>query len=142
MNEGYRTTKKMKTFRILFWLFPILILLLAVLPINGPDSYVNRNYVGEIRMDHLVHAIIFTCWILLFGLGFQSVERKITWTAIPYLLFFFGVACFTELIQVIIPGRRFSRLDLLANFAGVILGAALLLLQTFRLPNPFKSRRL
>ena len=134
--------QKMKTFRILFWIFPILILLLAVLPINGPGSYINRNYVGEIRMDHMVHAIIFACWIMMFGLGFQSVEKKVSWSAIPYMLLFFGVACFTEFIQLIIPGRRFSRIDLLANFAGVIIGAALLFLQAFRLPNPFKSRKL
>jgi VanZ family protein len=109
--------------------YTIGIILVSVLPVNSksPSFPLNSNHLFHIRLDHLVHAIIFIPWVVVIWLvirfNFRTVPLKATACLALCLLF----AAAMEFVQYFLPYRTFSIYDLLANGAGVILGFILLL---------------
>jgi len=103
----------------LFRLYFFAIILLITLPINKSGS-LNDITVVHLRGDYFFHILTFIPWAF-FGL----VMKKNMWVwMIPGLLFAVG----SELLQLILPWRRFNINDLIANGAGVFLGTLIFVL--------------
>ena len=118
---------RIRIFRILFFVYCIMLLLLAILPINGVSSPLNHTFIVKIRLDYLFHAFIFIPWMLLIFLTYNNGNR---YKKLSYILFWisYGIlaAIITEGTQYFLPYRSFNINDLLANLIGVILGISLL----------------
>jgi VanZ family protein len=127
----------MKPIQRVFWLYTAAILILAILPINGSDNRINHSYIVIIRMDYLIHAAIFTIWMILYKFAFSG-NRGLNNIRqyIPLLGFVSLLALVAEFIQSLIPYRSFNLNDLLANFIGVILGFMLIVMMPDRSKKP------
>jgi glycopeptide antibiotics resistance protein len=108
--------------RQIFWLYTGIVILLIVLPINTSGSRFNLNHimVVKIRGDYFAHALIFLPWAF-----FGPVMRKNTifWLLLG-LLFSTG----TEMLQFLLPYRRFNINDLISNSIGIVIGILILIL--------------
>jgi glycopeptide antibiotics resistance protein len=103
----------------LFWLYFFAIILLITLPINKSGS-LNDITVVHLRGDYFFHILTFIPWAFF---GFLMKKNLWIWI-IPGLLFAVG----SELLQLILPWRRFNINDLIANGAGVLLGTLIFVL--------------
>ncbi len=103
----------------LFYPYLLALLLLAILPINGPGSTLNNNYVFSIRLDYLAHFVVLLPYFFLLK---KPIVRDLKTLAFLGLAFLF--ASFTELIQYVIPYRAFNINDLVANWIGILLSFA------------------
>ena len=106
----------------LFYSYTILLVLLAVLPINSSGSSINHTFIVSIRLDYLLHCAIFISWVFLLQkvtlLSLRSFPAKTLGWLVVGVLF----ALSTEAIQYPLPYRAFNINDLLANGLGVVLG--------------------
>jgi VanZ family protein len=111
-----------------FWSFSAIIIIQTFLPVNSPENNLNNNYIFSIRLDHVVHTIIFFIWMILFKLAYFRREGA----SEGKMLVFFGsgilLAVFAEVLQSIIPYRVFSMKDMIANLIGVIICTPLFLI--------------
>jgi glycopeptide antibiotics resistance protein len=107
-----------------FWLYFTAILLLITLPINTPGSklYLNNITVVKIRGDYFFHALTFIPWSFFM---FAMNKRPWMWM---FLGFLFSTG--TELLQYLLPYRRFNINDLISNSLGILLGMVIFLLLT------------
>jgi glycopeptide antibiotics resistance protein len=114
-----------------FWIYLIAILLLITLPINTPGSkfYLNNITVVKIRGDYFFHALTFIPWAFFMV---AMKQRPWTWLVLG-LLFSTG----TELLQYLLPYRRFNINDLISNSLGIFLGIGILIF----LMNGLKQRQ-
>ena len=99
-----------------FWIYFTAIILLIVLPINRPGSkiYLNDIMIVKIRGDYMAHALIFIPWAF-----FMTTMRQPLWLWLLLgLLFSTG----TELLQYLLPYRRFNINDLISNSLGIVIG--------------------
>lgn len=107
--------------RGLFLLYILFVLLVSILPIHGPESPINNIHVIDIRLDYLLHALIFIPFVPLAMLSTMfaaSVVRNMLLIILSGLL----LAIISESIQYLIPYRTFNINDLISNTIGVILG--------------------
>ena len=98
------------------------IILLTLLPVNGPHAALNDTYVIELRLDYLLHALLCIPFIFLFNKAFQ---RSFAIAVITGLLF----ASLSEGAQYFLPYRAFNINDLLANNIGIFAGSVACLLK-------------
>jgi len=116
-----------KYYRILFYTYTIIVLLLAVLPLNSEVDAINNIYVISIRMDYILHFVIFMPWVFLLRMvsnwSFKTAPVKTLALILSGLLF----ASSTELVQYFLAYRAFNINDLIANNLGVLLGAVVFL---------------
>jgi VanZ family protein len=129
-----------KTYKILLFSYSILLVLLAILPINGEGSAINHTFVVSVRLDYLIHFAVFIPWVFLaqmtYSLSFKNYPKKtLTWL-------FYGIlfATANEAIQYFIPWRAYNINDLVSNFIGVLLGAALFLSGLVPVPGFLKAK--
>lgn len=99
-----------------FWIYFVAIILLIVLPINRPGSklYLNDIMIVKIRGDYFAHALIFIPWAFFM----TSMRQPLCLWLILGLLFSTG----TEMLQYLLPYRRFNINDLISNSLGIIIG--------------------
>jgi glycopeptide antibiotics resistance protein len=112
----------------IFWVYTVLILLLVALPINGEGQLLgnlNDNYVLEIRLDYLSHALLFIPWVLMGGYAWEIYQKNRIRIGLSYLLAL-TFAAFCEYLQLLLPYRTFNINDLVSNGLGVTLGFLLL----------------
>jgi VanZ family protein len=108
-----------KLFRILFWVWGLVIFILSSLP-NIPTQKVNI-WDEPFRLDYLEHFGVFAIWGGLFvvwkmkPIGHFYVKNYI-WPIIATLVF----AAADEFHQIWIPGRTFNPLDLIYNMTGLL----------------------
>ena len=105
-----------------FWIYFAAIILLITLPINASGSRLNLNNITVVRIrgDYFVHALVFIPWAF-----FMTSMRQPLWLwLILGLLFSTG----TEMLQYLLPYRRFNINDLISNSLGIVLGMAFLTL--------------
>jgi len=122
LNEWF-TIERTKS---LFIIYSIVLLLLAVLPINSSGSVLNNTYIISVRLDYLIHFIIYFFWMfLLKQLTHSSSRDSIHQVLIYYLLLGLAFAVWTESIQYFLPYRAFNINDLIANGLGVVAGLIL-----------------
>jgi VanZ family protein len=105
-----------------FWIYFFGIILLITLPVNKSGS-LNNITVVHMRGDYFFHILTFMPWAF-FGL---LMKKKLWLWLLPGLLFAVG----TELLQLVLPWRRFNINDLIANGAGVLLGTLIFSLADF-----------
>lgn len=103
---------------------------LAVLmwaPLNGVGVPLD-NYLLGLRLDHLLHASVYIpCTLFLMDLfrrGTRS-RRRVGWLT---WLSAVAIGILTESVQYLLPYRGFDINDMVANFLGVSLGWAIILL--------------
>lgn len=114
-----------------FWIYFTAIVLFIILPLNTPGSgfYLNDIMVVSIRGDYFVHALVFIPWAFFMA----SMKHK-AWVWLVLGLFF---STGTEMLQYLLPYRRFNINDLIFNSLGIILGMGILLI----LMNGLKQRQ-
>jgi glycopeptide antibiotics resistance protein len=103
-----------------FLLYLLFLVLMTVLPLNGSSSaHLNDIYVVNIRLDFLIHSILFIPWIFLYTVSFRpaGVSEKLLMIAAGLLMAFA-----TEGVQYFLTYRSYNINDLLSNFLGVLLG--------------------
>ena len=117
-----------------FWIYFIAIILPITLPINTPGSkfYLNNITVVKIRGDYFFHALTFIPWAFFMA---AMKQRPWTWLFLG-LLFSTG----TELLQYLLPYRRFNINDLISNSLGILIGLLIFMLLLRRL-KPRQSTR-
>lgn len=62
--------------RFLFIGYLLFLFLMAVLPLNSASPTLNHTFVIRIRLDYLLHAILFIPWALLYILYFRPSTFK------------------------------------------------------------------
>lgn len=103
----------------LFIIYFLLLLLLAVAPINGNGGSLNDIFILELRSDYLIHAVQFLPW-MFFGMKMHKAF---------FIWLFAGLifAASAEGIQYFLTYRSFNINDLSANMIGVLLGTLIFL---------------
>ena len=96
-----------------FWGYISFILLMVVLPLNGLSAHaLNNVYIVEIRLDHLLHGILFLPWFFIS----IRIYRLPVWVAIIAGL---GLALSAEGVQYFLPYRAFNVNDMISNLIGL-----------------------
>ena len=117
-----------------------MLILLAILPINGEGSAINHTYVVSVRLDYLVHFAVFIPWIFLAqmtnDLSFKSYPMK----TLKWLFYGILFAAANEAIQYFIPWRAYNVNDLVSNFIGVLLGATIFLFGFIPIPGFLRAK--
>lgn len=125
--------------KTLFVIYTMLLFLIAVLPINSSGSAINHTFVVSIRLDYLLHCVIFIPWVFLLwkftSFNFKMYPLKTIALLLGGILFAFVM----EAIQYFLPYRAFNINDLLANGLGVLLGF-MIVLSFERAGIPFSRR--
>ncbi|NLX28060.1 MAG: VanZ family protein [Bacteroidales bacterium] len=98
--------------------------MLIVLPINTPESkfYLNNIMIIKIRGDYFFHALTFIPWAFFM---FTMNKRLWMWMLLGLLF-----STWTEMLQYLLPYRRFNINDLISNALGILLGMVIFLLLT------------
>lgn len=101
-------------------IYLVIVLLLALLPINGQDSKVNHTFILSLRLDYIFHSLVFLPWM-----GFLLINNKIMK---PFFWLMFGLflAIVTEGLQFFVSYRTFNINDVLANMLGILIGLVFL----------------
>jgi VanZ family protein len=103
-----------------FWGYITFILLMAVKPLNGLNSHaLNNIYIVEIRLDHLLHGILFLPWFFIS----IRIYRLPVWVAVVAGI---GLAVAAEGVQYFLPYRAFNVNDMISNVIGMMLGLGIL----------------
>lgn len=103
--------------RVLIYLWIALpsIIIFSCLPGFHPDQYIYTHY--HIPGDLWVHV---GSYFFIGFLGFLLLSFNKHWVFMSFVLLFI-FSFLLELVQILIPGRGFSWLDILFNFIGVAL---------------------
>jgi len=96
-------------------LYLLIIVLLAVLPINGTSLVLNNNYTFSIRWDYLVHAIAYIPLVFAISVLFNNNNARLI--LLPIL-----IAIVLEGLQYFISWRTFNINDMLSNILGAAIG--------------------
>ncbi len=120
LNEWF-TTARLKS---IFITYSIVLLLLAGLPINNTGSVLNNTYFITVRLDYIIHFIIYFVWMFLLWKMTCKDEKTTLAHVTGYVALGLIFALFTEGIQYFIPYRAFNINDLIANGLGIVLGTA------------------
>ncbi len=118
---------RMLNIKHITYIYLLILLLGAVLPLNSGSSSLNDHYTLHIRWDYLLHALVYIPLPVLMGLSL----KKGSWIRIALLAL--PVTVLFEALQLVIPYRAFNINDLIANGVGAIMGLipAVLVLRYF-----------
>jgi len=93
---------------------------MAVLPINGTtNTTLTDVFLVRIRLDHLLHAILFIPWVFLSFITFRPVKWDEKLMLVVYGML---MAFATEGVQYFLTYRSYNINDLIANWMGVVVG--------------------
>lgn len=109
--------------RTLNWLIIIYVLTILVLSTAMINTKValNRTWVLHVRLDHLLHALLFIPWMVL--IHWRWKEKKSVFIYLLALASGLVLASISEMVQLLVPFRTFNIVDLMANWVGVVVGA-------------------
>ncbi len=124
--------------KYLFIFYLIGVVIVSTAPLGGLSKAMNQVGVLSIRLDYLLHALVF---IPLFPLWRWGLSHHNAW-----MVLFAGLllAIMTEAVQRYLPYRAYNINDLLANAAGVLVGVLLFFLMNkiiFQQPELRKASR-
>ena len=125
-------------YRFFFYLICFSLLVTAVVKFGGA---LNKTEIGvrslKVRLDHFLHALAYFLFSFYFIAGrcmglclFRKHEM------LYFFLVLFITGFFAEVIQIWVPYRSFSLLDLLSNLTGIALGYLLTGLILKFIPSP------
>jgi len=129
------------TYKILLYSYSALLILLAILPINGEGSAINHTFVVSVRLDYLIHFAVYIPLVFLAQMSFDLNFRNVPSKTLKWLIFGILFATANEAVQYFIPYRSYNINDLVSNFIGVLLGAALFLTGFIPVPGFLKIRQ-
>lgn len=110
--------------RPLFIAYFLCLILITVLPLNA-KSELNHVTILRFRGDYFLHALLFLPFL---PLAFNE-KTSIKFFLKKWLVLALISAALIESLQYFIPYRAFNVNDAVANFAGVVLGGAALLIR-------------
>ena len=122
-NEKRRLTLAKNFSFLIFPAYLAALVLIALLPLNGPGSGMEDVFVLSLRLDYLLHGVMFVPFICL--------ARRSPYRHFPGFLLLISAlafAAFCEIIQWPLSYRAFNVNDLVANLAGVLVGWLLFIL--------------
>ncbi|MFO7988622.1 MAG: VanZ family protein [Desulfotignum sp.] len=98
-------------YRVLLFLYLVFLVVMITVPLG--TTILSDTYVFELRLDHLVHVLVFAPLVVLWRLGFP---RHPVWKIVGV-----GVvlAVGLEGVQYLLPYRSGNVSDALANIVGV-----------------------
>ena len=112
-----------RLYRILFYILCLLVLFSAVIKIGG--NLDKKIGIGElrVRMDHLLHALAYFIFSMYYIAG-RYIGLKLFKKRKHIFFFFvlFVLGLLAEGLQIWIPYRSFSLMDLLSNLVGIGMG--------------------
>ena len=115
--------KRFWSWIFIFWL--VCLVVLSIIPNLTPESLQMKDE-SLLRTDYIQHLLVFLILPVLYYLsdGQTFIDRFIS---SPRVILFAGIlfACFTEALQLAVPGRTFNPVDMLLNAMGVLAGAGL-----------------
>jgi VanZ family protein len=119
----------------LFYFYSAFLVLLSVLPINSSDSSINHVFVVSIRLDYLLHCLVYIPLVF-----FACIDKELNALRLPFKTFgwvivIFTFAIVTEWVQFFLPYRAFNINDLIANALGVLIGFLIITIGLFK---PFR----
>jgi VanZ family protein len=100
----------------------LVVLIFHTIPLGGDfDFTLTNTYVlDRLRLDHLMHSLLFLPTAFLFSNWFKDSKSLVFFFILLILSLIFAVLC--ETLQLILPYRAFTMMDLLANAMGASLG--------------------
>lgn len=110
------------------------ILLLHVIPLSSDIVELDKIKVIDIRLDYLLHVLIFIPWALILWLAFDICFRTNAVKAFLWLLAGMAFAAGAEYLQNFLPYRAFNINDVMGNVIGVVLGGVVFF---WKPPNKF-----
>jgi hypothetical protein len=113
-----------KLYRILFYALCISLLITSAIKIGGAMNKINVG-IGDLkfRLDHLLHTLVYFAFSIYylagqyFGLRLFKKRTHVFFFSLIFILGFLA-----EVLQIWVPSRSFSMMDLLANLIGIIAG--------------------
>lgn len=103
------------------------LLLIVVVPDGGTGTALNDVTVGCLRLDYILHALLFIPLVPLWRLGYPDVPLWFVFSA------GIVIAATMEGIQHMLPYRAFNILDLAGNLVGVGLGGVSAAILSYKL---------
>ncbi len=89
----------------------------------GNVAAINKIEVLDVRLDYLLHALVFMPWGVLVWLGFDINFRQATGKTFLWILAGIVFASVAEYIQYYLPYRAFNINDVAGNVSGILLGS-------------------
>ena len=129
MNGKTEQKKKLKN---IFIAYPVLIIVLAVIPLGNSDVLTN-TFIISFRADHLLHVAIFIPWAFFCIRLKKNLPSWFVWGML--------YAVVSECVQYFVPYRSFNISDMLANVIGVSAGFCIFLPLKNRFDEVVKSRK-
>lgn len=123
--------KDMNRFQKVFWIYSSVLFIQSVLPINDSGSMINTTFILNYRLDYLVHAGLFTLWMILYKLAYFQRTGSFGMKTLVYAGSAIVIAVVSETIQMVVPYRAYNIMDMKANVYGVIIG--FLMITVYRL---------
>jgi VanZ family protein len=99
----------------------------AVLPLNSGDDAINNMFVISIRMDYILHFVIFLPWVFLLRMVSNKTFKTAPYKTVTLILLGVVFAASTEFVQYFLDYRAFNINDLIANGLGVVMGSVVFL---------------
>jgi glycopeptide antibiotics resistance protein len=105
--------------KTMLYLYITGLILMSTVPLGWLNKVLIENYVFQIRLDYLLHGLVFVPVVVLWRLGFP---RHPLWVI---MLLCAGLAAGLEGVQFLLPYRVWSINDAAGNMAGVVLGGVI-----------------
>jgi len=106
--------------RTIFALYLMMIILLAVFPFSAANvGALNKMYVLDFRMDHILHVLAFVPLYPMLAWLFRPMNMKSSFFLLAAGLL---IAAMAEYIQLFIDYRSYNPADLISNMVGVFAG--------------------
>lgn len=119
----------------LFYYYLIVLILLSVLPINSTGSSINHVFVVSIRLDYLLHCLVYIPLVFFAWIDKEMNILRLPFKTVGWGIIIFAFAIVTEWIQFFLPYRAFNINDLIANTLGVLIGFLIITIGLFK---PFR----
>lgn len=128
--------------RKLPWIWLFILVVLNLIPIRRSSSgSLSGSRVYQFRLDHLIHASMIFSFALIWIYGkimnikwFQRHETQ------KFSLMIFIASIGLELLQILVPWRRFNSTDLLFNLGGGLAGVLLILTSVWVIDKQHKGK--
>jgi glycopeptide antibiotics resistance protein len=103
-------------FKGLLGLYLVFLVVMVVVPLGELNTTLSDTFVFELRLDYLVHALVFVPVVVLWKLGFPGQSLwKIAGVGMV-------LAVGLEGVQYLLPYRSWNVNDAVGNVVGVVLG--------------------
>jgi hypothetical protein len=106
----------MMKFKGLLGLYLVFLVVMVVVPLGGLNTTLSDTFVFELRLDYLVHALVFVPVVVLWKLGFPGQSL---WKIVGVGMV---LAVGLEGVQYFLPYRSWNVNDAVGNVVGVVLG--------------------